>query len=92
MSGGCYQFHLILKELFPQSEPYMSDLRDHIVTKINGAFYDIRGVVDTRFSGLYNALSPEDLVIVSAWSFSKNHQLVFDSCPVCEEPITIPLK
>lgn len=41
--GSCYHFHLILKEVFPEAEPYY-DL-DHIITKIDGKFYDITGEV-----------------------------------------------
>jgi hypothetical protein len=41
--GSCYHFYLILKEAFPQSECWY-DL-DHVLTKIDGKFYDITGEV-----------------------------------------------
>ena len=41
--GSCYHFYLILKEVFPDAEPYYDN--DHIVTKIDGKFYDITGEV-----------------------------------------------
>ena len=41
--GSCYHFYLILKEIFPNAQPYFDE--DHIVTKIDGKFYDITGEV-----------------------------------------------
>lgn len=41
--GSCYHFYLILKEVFPNAEPYYD--ADHIVTKIDDKFYDITGEV-----------------------------------------------
>ena len=42
-SGSCYNFYLILKYVFPQSKPYFDE--NHIITEINGKFYDITGEV-----------------------------------------------
>jgi len=41
--GSCYHFYLILKKVYPKAEPYY-DL-DHVITKIDGKFYDITGEV-----------------------------------------------
>lgn len=41
--GSCYHFYLILKEVFPDAEPYYD--QDHIITKIGDSFYDITGEV-----------------------------------------------
>ena len=41
--GSCYHFYLILKEVFPDAEPWFDN--DHVVTKIDGHFYDITGEV-----------------------------------------------
>jgi len=41
--GSCYHFYLILKEVFPEAQAYYDE--DHIITKINGKFYDITGEV-----------------------------------------------
>lgn len=35
--------HMILRSVYPEAIPYYN--ADHIVTKIDGKFYDIRGVV-----------------------------------------------
>ena len=41
--GSCYHFYLILKEVFPDAEPWYDN--EHIVTKIGGKFYDITGEI-----------------------------------------------
>ena len=46
-NGGCYQFHLILKEVFPSAEPYYigsDEIVEHVITKIGNYFYDINGI------------------------------------------------
>lgn len=46
--GSCYHFYLILKEVFPQAKAYYD--ADHVITKINGKFYDITGEVSANNS------------------------------------------
>jgi hypothetical protein len=41
--GSCYHFYLILKEVFPEAKPYY-DI-SHVLTEIDGKFYDITGEV-----------------------------------------------
>lgn len=41
--GSCYRFHLILKEVFPDAEPWHCIKERHTYTKIGDYFYDIRG-------------------------------------------------
>lgn len=43
--GQCYNFHKIIKSIVPEAEPYYSDNEGHVYSKINGDFYDIRGLV-----------------------------------------------
>ena len=48
--GSCYQFYKILKQVFPQATAWYNI--DHVITEINGKFYDITGRVkkdDTYF-------------------------------------------
>lgn len=40
-SGGCFKFHLLLKELFPNAEGWYNS--NHILTEIDGKYYDIDG-------------------------------------------------
>lgn len=46
--GSCWKFYKILKVVFPEAEPYYvyDHETSHVVTKINGKFYDITGEVD----------------------------------------------
>ena len=39
--GNCYQFYKILKSVFKDAEAYYDS--NHVWTKIDGKFYDIRG-------------------------------------------------
>lgn len=41
--GSCYHFYLILKEVFPDADPWYDN--EHIVTKIGDKFYDITGEI-----------------------------------------------
>lgn len=41
--GSCYHFYLILKQVFPDAIAYYDG--DHVITKIDGKFYDITGEV-----------------------------------------------
>lgn len=44
--GSCYQFHLILKEVFPSAKPYSN--HNHVISKIGRKYYDITGLVDPK--------------------------------------------
>lgn len=97
--GGCYQFHLILKRLFPEADPHLIGQYNratgkvcwgHVVTEINGVYYDINGIFEmnkTRFDHI-KPLENNELEMVEKWSFSRNYFLSKE-CPVCEEPILI---
>lgn len=41
--GACYSFYKILKSVFPEAEAYETKDNNHIVTKIGGRFYDVKG-------------------------------------------------
>jgi hypothetical protein len=45
LSGSCYHLYKILKTIFPNAECYFSNMHDHVITKIDNTFYDIKGVV-----------------------------------------------
>lgn len=53
--GRCYHFACILREIFG-GELYFTSDRGHIIAKIGGKFYDIRGDVEY----LYTTESPKD--------------------------------
>lgn len=54
--GSCFNFHLILRKIYPESECYYDS--NHIITKIGKYYYDITGVVKRKnhllFSTYYN--------------------------------------
>lgn len=87
MKGGCYRFFLFLKTIYPNAEPYIHQDKDHIVTKLFGHFFDIRGIIESKFEPLYSPLLDDDLKMVESWRFSKNQVLQLCECPHCEEPI-----
>ena len=49
--GSCYHFYLILKEVFPDAEPWYDN--EHIVTKIGDKFYDITGEIRKDELGMF---------------------------------------
>ena len=44
IKGGCYKFYLKLKKEFPSAEAYYNS--DHVITKIDGNYYDSSGRVE----------------------------------------------
>jgi len=56
LNGSCMNFHVVLRRIFPNAEPYFNI--DHVITKINGNFYDITGKVNpkdySKFTSFYN--------------------------------------
>jgi hypothetical protein len=85
MNGSCYQFHLFLRKMYPESEPFINKQEDHVITKIGRRFYDITGEI----KGKYYPLTPELKKKVEEWSFYKNNWLKIGECSYCDEPITI---
>lgn len=81
--GGCYQFHLFLKKIFPSATPLINKKKNHVVSKIGNLLFDITGIVE----GEYFELSKDDLKKVKKWSFHNNMVIKITECPFCEEPI-----
>lgn len=87
LQGSCYKFHLFLKDLFPESVPYIDKNKQHVITRIGGYFYDIRGYV--RGLHKYEKMGWQDLADVEKWSFHEHNRLKITECPACDEPIGI---
>ncbi len=85
--GGCYQFHLFIKSLCPKAKPYITEDNEHVVTLIQGDFYDITGNVSDE--QLYTAMTKSEIKEAEGWSFSRTKMLQLGECSVCEEPILI---
>jgi hypothetical protein len=86
LNGGCYQLYLVLSSIFPSAEPYLNKSKDHIVTKIDGFFYDIRGIYEDSVVDIPLNMIDE----IKGWSFSKTMMLSIGECSFCEEPFLIP--
>lgn len=86
--GGCYKFHEILKGIFLEAEPYINKEKDHVVTKIDGNYYDITGCVKGKYRPLRNE---KDIKLCEGWSFSNDYFLTKE-CTNCEEPFLISVE
>ena len=84
--GGCYQFYLFIKSVFPDAIPLINEDKNHIIIQYQNEHYDINGRVDATG---YCELNNEDRAMASEWSFSKNAFLSLGECQHCEEPILI---
>ena len=89
--GGCYQFFLFLKTLFPDAIPYMHYKKHHVITRIDNRYYDIDGEISDidLADEWYVPFTDDDYEMVKDWSFSRNHLLSAGECKFCGEPITL---
>lgn len=85
LNGGCYRFHILLKKMYPTAVPYISNHKNHVVTRYGGKFYDIMGIVD-RVDG-YTVLTDQERTMCENWSFHKYNLLKLTECPSCDEPL-----
>lgn len=86
MNGACYQFHLLLKTFFPESKPYISKEKDHVITKYAGKYYDITGEVSGNW---HTPMTESEIDMASRWSFHRTMVIQIGECPHCEEPIVV---
>jgi hypothetical protein len=84
MNGGCYRFHLFLKDLSPQARPLISNNKDHVITEIDGRHFDVAGEVEPIN---YRPLEGDEIEMAQDWSFSKSRMLSIGRCEFCCEPI-----
>ena len=85
--GGCYQFYLFLKNIYPDAIPFIHKNKDHIVSKIEDKLFDITGIIEDKKE--YSPLKKSELEMVEKWSFSRTHLLQLKECPFCEEPLVV---
>lgn len=89
--GGCYQFHLFLKTIYPRAKAILvSDHNEewnHIVTEINGESWDIEGIVDFDAYANHQYLCEDIKEWVEEWGYSKRFMKAI-TCPHCEEPVS----
>lgn len=41
--GGCYQYHKMLKVVFPNAIAWYDPIEAHVYTEIDGRYFDIKG-------------------------------------------------
>jgi hypothetical protein len=64
--GNCYQFYEILKVVFPDAEAYWDG--NHVWTKIEGKFYDIRGEKDLNGRNLERLWEAPEWLLRNKWT------------------------
>ena len=84
--GGCFRFHLFIRNLVGKGEAWINKEHDHVITRIDEKYYDITGEVHA--DGYYPIIDPVTMEKVRSWSFTGNRLLVLKDCPDCGEPIT----
>ena len=87
--GSCYKFHVLLSKMYKGSVPYISENKDHIITRYRGKYYDINGEVK-NIKG-YRELNEEEIPMVKGWSFYHHNLIVLNECPNCDEPLTFKI-
>lgn len=48
--GSCFRLYKILKTIHPKAKAYWSDVDNHCITKIEGEFYDIGGLIKKSYA------------------------------------------
>jgi hypothetical protein len=66
-TGRCFQFYLILKTIFPEADPWY-DTPGHVITEINGTYYDITGKVTPHISAYRMKTDPPLMIDALTWS------------------------
>lgn len=88
--GGCYQFSKILGAIYPgKVYHFYSTHKGHVISLIDGEYYDIRGKLSICEDDGYLPMSPPQQKEAEKWSFGKYMVLVIKECPFCHEPITV---
>ena len=72
--GQCYNFHLILKQVFPKAEGYWSHREGHCYTKIGRCYYDIRGKIGYLPVDLFK-MSQKDHENAAEWAKNETRRL-----------------
>lgn len=88
--GGCYQFSKILKVIYQSAKAikvkWDNTTYNHIVTEIDGKYYDITGEVKLSDYHDFEYVKADDLSTLENWSFS-NKAWLSKECPICGEHI-----
>lgn len=85
MQGGCYKFHIFLREIWPCATPVINKDKDHVGSLIDGIVYDINGIAEWE----YTNMDADDIEMAERWSFAKSKMISLGECPVCDEPLVV---
>jgi len=86
LCGGCYKLYKLLVEFYPTARPYISHEEDHVITELEGKYYDITGEVD---GADFSAMTEVDRAAAEGWSFGASMVLQVAECPCCGGPIVV---
>tara|TARA_R110002049_G_scaffold231127_1_gene403387 strand:- start:25750 stop:26076 length:327 start_codon:yes stop_codon:yes gene_type:complete len=76
--GSCFRLYMILKIIFPKAKAYWSDMDNHCITKIDGQFYDIGGIIKKSYvrTRNYNKINNSELRGYSLLKWSSNKRSI----------------
>lgn len=81
--GGCFQLFVILQSVFAGARAFIDDDKGHVVTWIEGVYYDINGAYPGEDA--LREMSRAEQDTASRWRFSKNMAVGFKKCIHCLE-------
>ena len=68
-NGSCYEFHKVLKFVYPDAIPWYHHGQGHVWSEINGVMYDINGTGKVKRSEMERMDTSVDLMRkVHTWS------------------------
>jgi len=65
--GYCFKFAVMLKNLFPEGELFISEDYDHVAFMWNGKLYDATGKVDLNIWGFFRPMTPKEVRRAGKW-------------------------
>lgn len=72
MNGGCYRFYELLKNQFKDAEAYKVIRKGrfvHVITLIDGMFYDVTGLVDLKENEHIEIMEEEDFILAETFIY-----------------------
>lgn len=93
LQGSCYRFFKLLKKFYPNAVCWIDKNQEHVITEIDGLFYDITGKVNLLEYGMeyseFRKATDNDIRIAENWGFGRHKLMIGEDCPNCGEEILI---
>lgn len=80
-NGSCFEFHLILRSIFPQAKPWTNI--DHVWSEIDGEFWDIDGRRKEGAKGLFS-MADEPRILRNAFRWKRRSSWRVDQAKIEE--------